>query len=352
LVRASSSDLDIVFAVFVTAAALASAVVLLVSIAGMRAWRRLRHAMIARRLDEWREALYVATEDPQAARLPRISALDLPEFLILFNHFGESLRGEAPGNLARLLRDHGIDKRALALLRRRSLRLRLIAIIAVGHLREEDAWTALAELSRDPGPVTSFAAARAMLRIDPRLALEVLGPSIIAREDWPLARIATIFQELGPALVTPALVNWLLGRPRRGLDRVVKLARFGHRHRISSIVRGWLTGSDRAEIIVAALDYVEEESDLPWVRGAARHEDWHVRMAAARALARVGEHREVAILLELLTDPVWWVRYHAAQALTRLHGLSPNELELLHENARDAYASEMLGHALAEARLR
>jgi hypothetical protein len=46
------------------------------------------------------------------------------------------------------------------------------------------------------------------------------------------------------------------------------------------------------------------------------------------------------------------VRYHAAQALTRLHGLSPNELELLHENARDAYASEMLGHALAEARLR
>ena len=352
MVRVSSSSFDIAFATTVAAGALASAVLLLVTIALLRGWRRARHARLATREDPWREALYQATEDPEAATLPAISALDLPPFLILFNHLEESLRGVAAENVATLLRRHGIDSRALRLLRRRSLRLRLIAITALGHLREERAWPRLEALSRDRGPVTSFAAARALLRIEPRRALDVLGSAIIEREDWPLARIATLFQELGPAVVTPPLVNWLVGRPRRGLDRVVKLARFGHRPRVAPIVRAWLTTSDRPEVIVAALDYVEEASDLPWVRGAAKHEDWHVRMAAAKALARVGEHRELAVLLDLLRDPVWWVRYHAAQAMTRLHGLDPHELELLREDARDAFAADMLGQALAEMRFR
>jgi hypothetical protein len=45
---------------------------------------------------------------------------------------------------------------------------------------------------------------------------------------------------------------------------------------------------------------------------------------------------------------VWWVRYHAAQSLTRLHGLNAEEVEELRQNARDAYASDMLCQALAE----
>jgi HEAT repeat protein len=73
-------------------------------------------------------------------------------------------------------------------------------------------------------------------------------------------------------------------------------------------------------------------------------------MAAARALGRVGGRDELNPLLDLLRDPVWWVRYHAAQALTRLRGLEPFELETLREGARDAFAADMLGQALAERR--
>jgi len=350
--HAFSSEAQLAFASAVTFGALATSALLLAWIAAARGWRVWREHQVGQREGAWREALYQATEDPETAVLPPITRLDLPHFLILFNHLGESLRGAAADNVARLLQRHGLHTRALSLMRRRSLRLRLIAITALGHLREERAWAALEAATHDRGPVTSFAAARALLRIEPRRALDVLGPSIIERDDWPLARIATIFQELGPAVITPPMVNWLVGRPRKGLDRVVKLARLGHRSRIASIVRGWLSSSDSPEVIVAALDYVEEDSDLPWVRGAARHEDWHVRMAAARALARVGQHKELAVLLDLLRDPVWWVRYHAAQAMTSLHGLAPHELENLRENARDAFAADMLGQALAEMRRR
>jgi HEAT repeat protein len=339
---------EVAFAFGIAAAALASVVLLLATLAIVRAARRWRAWRLAKREHRWREALHRATKDPAGAPLPAIAFLDLPAFLLVWNRFQEAIERPAAENLSTLLKRHRIDDRVLALLGRRSLRLRLIVVTALGHLREDRAWQQLAHLSRDPGPAVSFAAARALLRIEPRRALELLTPSIVQREDWSLARIGSIFQELGPDLVTPPLVTMLVARSRRGLGRVVKLARFGHRARVSTIVRGWLSASDDPDVIVAALDYVETVEDVPWARGAARHGEWTVRMAAARALGRVGERRELAVLLELLRDPVWWVRYHAAQALTRLEGLEPGELEGVREDALDAYAADMLAQALEE----
>jgi HEAT repeat protein len=250
--------------------------------------------------------------------------------------------------MGELLRRHGLDDRALKLLRHGSLRSRLIAMTSLGHLRDERAWNLLEAFSRDSGTVISFAAARALLRIEPRRALDVLSPSMVQRDDWSIARLGCIFAELGPALVTPTLTTMLIARPRKGLDRVVKLARFGDRSRVAPIVRGWLSASDDADVIVAALDYVEDIQELPWVKGAARHGEWRVRMSAAKALGRIGSATELATLLELLRDAVWWVRYHAAQALTKLHGMTPEELKVIKDNARDHFAADMLAHALAE----
>jgi HEAT repeat protein len=348
LARVFSSEAELAFALAVSAAALASALLLLVAIAvlrGERGWRRRR---LARQQGAWRDALHLATEDPERARLPAIHALDLPDFVIHWNHVQASLKGPAHANLARLLRRFGIDDRLLALLDRRSLRLQLIAITALGYLREERAWEAISRLARDENTVLSFAAARALLRIAPAAALDFLADDIVGRPDWSLARLGSVFQELGPDVITSPLARVIAARPRRGLDRAVKLARFAHRRRIAPIVREWLGASDDAEVIVAGLDYVEGDEDLRLVRGAARHADWRVRMAAARALGRLGGPAELGTLLELLRDSAWWVRYHAAQALTRLHGLDPRELEALQANSHDAFAADMLAHARAD----
>ena len=172
----------------VAAGALASALALMVAIAGMRVGRTLRARRLGKRLHLWRAALHEATEDPGRARLPPLSALDLPDFLSLFNHLQESLRGEAGANLAELLRLEGVHDRALHLLGSRALRLRLIAITALGHLAEERAWNPLEALARDANPVLSFAAARALLRIEPRRALDALGTDMVTRTDWSIAR--------------------------------------------------------------------------------------------------------------------------------------------------------------------
>jgi len=244
------------------------------------------------------------------------------------------------------------DKRAMALLRSGSVRSRLIAMSTLGFVGAEEAWPELEALAGSGGAMLSFAAARALLRIEPRRALDALTPSIVQRNDWSVARLGCMFTELGPALVTPSLTTMLVSRPRAGLDRVVKLARFGERSRVAPIMRGWLSSSDNPDIIMAALEYVDDERELPWAKGAATHAEWRVRMAAAKALGRIGAASELNTLLDLLRDPVWWVRYHAAQALTRLHGMTPDELRLIREKARDSFAADMLAHALAEMPIR
>jgi HEAT repeat protein len=254
--------------------------------------------------------------------------------------------------MSQLLRDNGLDKRAMALLRSGSVRSRLIAMSTLGFVGAEEAWPELEALAGSGGAMLSFAAARALLRIEPRRALDALTPSIVQRNDWSVARLGCMFTELGPALVTPSLTTMLVSRPRAGLDRVVKLARFGERSRVAPIMRGWLSSSDNPDIIMAALEYVDDERELPWAKGAATHAEWRVRMAAAKALGRIGAASELNTLLDLLRDPVWWVRYHAAQALTRLHGMTPDELRLIREKARDSFAADMLAHALAEMPIR
>src|ERR1043165_8815438 len=59
------------------------------------------------------------------------------------------------------------DRAAKRLLKAKGLRKRLMAIITLGHLREQSAWDDLAELAQSPHPVVSLSAARALVDIDP-----------------------------------------------------------------------------------------------------------------------------------------------------------------------------------------
>jgi len=343
-------DAETAFALTVASGAFVLGLLLLAAIAVIGLLRRQRRRRIAAIESRWREALAQAVDDPAHATLPAVGVSDLPHFLEAWNRLLDSADEGTAARLAALLSRHGIDERALGMLRKSSTRLRLAAISAAGHLREPRAWDELNALAQGASPETSFAAARALLRIDARRGLEALSQQIPGRGDWPVARLASVFESLGPSVVTGPLITMLLRRPRPGLDRVVKLARFGEPQKISGVVRGWLGSSTDPDVLMAALACIEDRGDVPWALGAAQHPEWRVRMAAARAIGRVGNREELPALLELLRDPVWWVRYHAAHGLTRLEGLAPHELDALHEGARDAFAADMLGQALAERR--
>jgi hypothetical protein len=117
---------------------------------------------------------------------------------------------------------------------------------------------------------------------------------------------------------------------------------------MGAAVREWLRTSGDAAGAGLGAGLRRRRDDMragPWRRAPRRLARAHRRGARA---GRVGSRAELAVLLELLRDPKWWVRYHAARAITALHGLDPAEVEALQRQAADRFAADMLAHALAD----
>jgi hypothetical protein len=79
-----------------------------------------------------------------------------------------------------------------------------------------------------------------------------------------------------------------------------------------------IESSHDPEVLAACLRLLKSAEDLPVVRACLSHEDSCVRVQAAAALGRIGEDDDEDRLVPLLSDREWWVRYRAAQALSRL----------------------------------
>jgi len=69
--------------------------------------------------------------------------------------------------------------------------------------------------------------------------------------------------------------------------------------------------------------------DLPVVRQYSAHPTWFIRVQAATALGKMGVEEDAALLIGLLSDTHWWVRYRAAEALSILPTMTDDKLSLL-----------------------
>ena len=74
--------------------------------------------------------------------------------------------------------------------------------------------------------------------------------------------------------------------------------------------------------------------------------EWAVRAQAARALGRCGNAQAIAPLGAALEDRAWWVRRHAAFALAQLGSAGRAELARIAAKSEDRYAREMADEAL------
>jgi len=111
-------------------------------------------------------------------------------------------------------------------------------------------------------------------------------------------------------------------------------------------LHGYLSSRD-IEIVLAALRLARAPGVLDDVRRHLASADWRARVQAVRALGELGDRSDVARLRTLLSDPQWWVRYRAAQALLALPFLTEAELAEL-RNEGDRYAADMIAQVSAE----
>ncbi len=342
---AGAGNTFITVAVWTGTVALVLTLLLALQIVLLRISLRRRERRAARAVARWRPLLNQAIvgEEPE---LPSLRPNERLPFLHLWAHLQGSLRGEANEALNGVARRLGVDTLARGMLARGARDERLLATLVLGHLRDRAAWPQLLPLASAADSVLSLSALWALVRVDPEAAADYLTPLFIEREDWALSHVAGILQQAsGP--VAQVLARILPGLPEDRLPRALRIAE-SLRVTLPAGVLAEALRSPSSSVVIAALRGVLTPATLSEVRTLLGHEDWQVRVQAARALGRVGERSDAARLTRLLGDPQWWVRYRAAQALRELPLLAQADLDAVRASLTDRFALDMLDQVLAE----
>lgn len=349
---ATASDPLLRAATLLGIAAFCLALLLMLTIVALRIALALRQRREQRVIAHCQPLLLRAIEQP-LSEIPALSKAERIVVLHLWHRLHESLRGPVLDKLNALAMQCGFDTLAHELLLRRSIPDRLLGIATAGMLRDKRAWDTISRFARGENSVVSLTAARAMLLIDADEALDRLLPDFATRADWPVAGIATMLAEVGPDRITGPLVQAAIRRAgspdaAKSVPRLLRLLEMAHLSEASAAALSILERAADASIIAAALRLLREPKHLPLLRRYCEHENWTVRVQAAHALGRLGAAEDRMLLVNMLVDSSWWVRYRAAQALAALPFVSLLELKVLRKSATDRFAADMLTQVIAE----
>jgi HEAT repeat protein len=279
-------------------------------------------------------------------QLPALAKADIPSFLKLWVHLHAAMRGGASAGLNEVARRLQSAAHARALLARGRRADELLAILALGYLRDRDAWAALERVMAGPDAVVSVHAAWALTRIDADAAAARLIEQVATRADWPLPQVVAILEDGGPAY-RASLLAALPALQGQALLRALRIAE-GLGVRVPAPLAAQLLSHAEVDVVVAVLRLEQGPEQLPAIRALVGHPDWRVRVQVAKSVGRLGAAGDTDLLLRLAADPEWWVRYRAARALAETPGRDRASLAALADQATDSYAADMLRHVLAE----
>lgn len=284
--------------------------------------------------------------------LPPLRRGDADHFVLLWCRAQDSLRGSSQDRLREMARRLAADTHARRMFRSKSLRRRLVGTVALGHLRAHDLVPSLRSLVVSGPTLPSLVAAKALVRIEPAAGIPCALTTAAVRHDWPLASAATMLKESDGDSVSPAWTSAIRQAMSRGDDasvaRLIRLHITAGPRAVRAIVRDVLAASTSAEVLAAALAALSHRDEVSLARRLLGHPEWFVRVAAARALGRVGDENDVERLTLALSDPSWWVRNRAAHALSQLPGMGAARLADIAARQTDRYAGDMLRQILAE----
>jgi HEAT repeat protein len=233
------------------------------------------------------------------------------------------------------------------------LRARLLAISTLGNLRDEAAWQALQGFAYHKDPHLSLTAARALLRINADAAVNLLVPLISTRKDWSLAKLANLFGEANPELIAQPLAEAALRADQMHAPRLIRLLNIARNKTTLSAVIDIISTCQDDETILACLSILEEFQEpktLPILRKFLDHENWRIRVRSTVALGMIATPEDEQRFIALLSDPQWWVRYRAAQALAHQPFINSYKLARIRSELTDVFAREALLQAMAEMR--
>ncbi len=342
----SLSDPFLRAAFWIGIAAVVMICLLILQITGLRIRLLRRTRRAAASVAHWRPVITAVLAGLPVERPEFLNRCDEVEFLKLWLHFQANVRGDARQSLNQLAIDMGSDQVTLRMLNKGGRGEKLLAILVAGHLGSKSAIEALQRLAHLPDRLVSVHATIALVQIDPELAARSIAPELIVNSTWSVREVVTVLQ--GARVQCEPVLNALL--PVTLPQHLARLLQVmdGLRIFLPAAQVQPLFSHESVEVLICALRAAASPSLRSDVLQHVEHQDWRVRMHAAKALGRLGQRGDIAVMIGMLSDREWWVRYRCAQALATMPFLKQDEIRQLADDATDRFAGDMLRQVLAE----
>ncbi|MDH5446865.1 MAG: HEAT repeat domain-containing protein [Gammaproteobacteria bacterium] len=295
----------------------------------------------------WRDIIgrLLVGEKPEC---PKIKRRDMFHVLEEFDYVFGIVRGNDVELLRQGFRELKLPVPLNKILKSYNLKKQLFALITLGNIRDASAWDQILKSLSQSQSAVSLTAARSLVLIDPQRAVNEIVPIILKRKDWPWANIAHVLKLAGPKLVCGKLSELILNSnesKQAFLLRLYDVLKCEEEYPITCKV---LQQASEDKVASVCLNISQDPNIVYLARDFARHERWHVRMNAAVALGRFGNEEDITILIELMKDSQWWVRYRAAQSLLGMPDMNHGRVQQIRDVLNDGFADDILVQAMNE----
>jgi HEAT repeat protein len=204
---------------------------------------------------------------------------------------------------------------------------RLHAAEALGYLGDETSLPSLMSALRDDLMDVRFAAAESLARLGCQQAVEPILSSLDVGGDVSQRRLAEIITILGASATDPILA--ILQDPsstENSLGIAARVAGSLRIHRAIDPLQKLLNHTSQnvrlnAVRSLSSIASTASQSDHGVITAIASLSDdssWEVRCMVMKSLGKLRATHEIPLLLQGLSDPQWWVRHNAADALYSL----------------------------------
>jgi len=303
----------------------------------------------------WRPMLMRwAMGDMVNEKMPVLKTNERWPFMRLWLHCQMSLQGQGRIRLAELGMRMGCREMALARVDSTDYSERMVGLLALGFLQDRSSVSTLMAQLKSGNGHSMIYAARALMEIDQIEHGGAVAQALLACDSLDFTLVSVLLKpfktrlDYSLNLDCPNSKVGIIGDPNTQVLQWLRLVQA-----LKLLVPQWhltpfLNSEQNIEILIAALRLVQGEEGADDVACLVKHQDWRVRAQVARTLGRIGSLMHKPILLDLLTDKQWWVRYRSAQALLRMPGMNHDQLLANVIATHDRYALNMLNAVQSE----
>jgi len=298
---------------------------------------------------KWRPILSIALSG-DIPKLPVLARHEQLAFMELWLHLQASVQGDGTMVLNDVAIQLGVDDMARSLLLRGGPRRRLLGIFVLGYLRDKQAWPSLLPLTALNNGNTSLRAFWALLQINGTIAMPLLLPLMLERDDWHILDLAHVLhqeRQQFSILVGGMLATLEPKKLARALHLMRALQVAPPAHALLKLLQ-----HQSPDILVPAMRLAAWSGLDKEVRSHSCHAEWTVRAEVAKALAHIGTASDVPLLVQLSSDSKWWVRYRAAEALAELPLTGGAAIESIAQGWTDQFAQQTVTRAFIEKSVR